>query len=147
MKKILLLVFTLATVVACSREQAPQPTVQTTQATADPEAKKLESMAARFAPVDLTADVAALPANERQVLTKLVQAAKVFDALFLRQVWEGNESMLLDLARDAAHGVARPAAPLTTFLVGYAAGLAGGSRAELDRAVATATALATADPA
>ncbi|MCI3931870.1 DUF6457 domain-containing protein [Streptomyces sp. AN091965] len=34
---------------------------------------------------------------------------------------------LLDLARDAAHGVARPAAPLTTFLVGYAAGLAGAS--------------------
>ncbi|MFI1210208.1 NTP transferase domain-containing protein [Streptomyces sp. NPDC020802] len=33
---------------------------------------------------------------------------------------------LLDLARDAAHGVARPAAPLTTFLVGYAAGRAGG---------------------
>ncbi|MDL5202689.1 NTP transferase domain-containing protein [Streptomyces sp. ALI-76-A] len=33
---------------------------------------------------------------------------------------------LLDLARDAAHGVARPAAPLTTFLVGYAAALAGG---------------------
>ncbi|MGC4947462.1 NTP transferase domain-containing protein [Streptomyces sp. DT224] len=33
---------------------------------------------------------------------------------------------LLDLARDAAHGVARPAAPLTTFLVGYAAGKAAG---------------------
>ncbi|MFE6130390.1 NTP transferase domain-containing protein [Streptomyces sp. NPDC056437] len=32
---------------------------------------------------------------------------------------------LLDLARDAAHGVARPAAPLTTFLVGYAAATAG----------------------
>lgn len=29
---------------------------------------------------------------------------------------------LLDVARDAAHSVARPAAPLTTFLVGYAAG-------------------------
>lgn len=35
--------------------------------------------------------------------------------------------LVLDLARDAAHGVARPAAPLTTFLVGYAAGLRGGS--------------------
>jgi molybdopterin-guanine dinucleotide biosynthesis protein A len=35
-------------------------------------------------------------------------------------------SVLLDLARDAAHGVARPAAPLTTFLVGYAAAQAGG---------------------
>ena len=37
---------------------------------------------------------------------------------------------VLDLARDAAHGVARPAAPLTTFLVGVAVGrgvdLAGG---------------------
>jgi len=34
---------------------------------------------------------------------------------------------LLDIARDAAHGVARPAAPLTTFLVGLAAGQRGGS--------------------
>ncbi|MFI6404610.1 NTP transferase domain-containing protein [Streptomyces sp. NPDC050548] len=32
-----------------------------------------------------------------------------------------DTGILLDLARDAAHGVARPAAPLTTFLVGYAA--------------------------
>lgn len=32
---------------------------------------------------------------------------------------------LLDLARVAAHSVDRPAAPLTTFLVGYAAGRSG----------------------
>ncbi|MEV7679030.1 NTP transferase domain-containing protein [Streptomyces sp. NPDC088341] len=38
--------------------------------------------------------------------------------------------VLLDLARDAAHGVARPAAPLTTFLVGYAAARAGGDGPE-----------------
>ncbi|GAA1709000.1 hypothetical protein GCM10009809_01540 [Isoptericola hypogeus] len=31
---------------------------------------------------------------------------------------------VLDLARDAAHQVARPAAPVTTFAAGYAAGLA-----------------------
>ncbi|MET9799744.1 NTP transferase domain-containing protein [Streptomyces sp. NPDC006368] len=37
-----------------------------------------------------------------------------------------DTGVLLDLARDAAHGVARPAAPLTTFLVGYAAARAGG---------------------
>ncbi|GAA1342771.1 NTP transferase domain-containing protein [Streptomyces sanglieri] len=35
-----------------------------------------------------------------------------------------DTGVLLDLARDAAHGVARPAAPLTTFLVGYAAAMA-----------------------
>ena len=33
---------------------------------------------------------------------------------------------VLDLARDAAHSVERPAAPVTTFLVGYAAALRGG---------------------
>ena len=37
-----------------------------------------------------------------------------------------DRTLLLDVARDAAHHVARPAAPLTTFLVGLAAGLAGG---------------------
>jgi hypothetical protein len=38
-----------------------------------------------------------------------------------------DRDLVLDLARDAAHGVARPAAPLTTFLVGLAAGLRGGT--------------------
>jgi hypothetical protein len=33
-----------------------------------------------------------------------------------------GRDLVLDLARDAAHGVARPAAPLTTFLAGLAAG-------------------------
>ncbi|KUO00112.1 NTP transferase domain-containing protein [Streptomyces caeruleatus] len=39
-----------------------------------------------------------------------------------------DTKLLLDLARDAAHGVARPAAPLTTFLVGYAAAQARGGQ-------------------
>jgi hypothetical protein len=46
-----------------------------------------------------------------------------------------DRGLLLDLARDAAHGLARPAAPLTTFLVGLAAGRQGGS-AESVRACA-----------
>ncbi|MFF5567610.1 NTP transferase domain-containing protein [Streptomyces sp. NPDC012623] len=51
--------------------------------------------------------------------------------------------VLLDLARDAAHGVARPAAPLTTFLVGYAAGRAAGDGPEaVAEAARKATALA-----
>lgn len=40
-------------------------------------------------------------------------------------------STVLDLARDAAHAVERPAAPLTTFLVGYAAARRGGTPADL----------------
>ena len=46
--------------------------------------------------------------------------------------------LLLDVARDAAHGIARPAAPLTTFLVGLAAGQRGGGA----DAVASAAAIA-----
>ena len=65
-----------------------------------PNAEQLKTMTARFAPVDLSADVSRLPANERQALARLVAAAKVMDTLFLRQVWSGNETMLLDLLQD-----------------------------------------------
>ncbi|MCB2412116.1 DUF6457 domain-containing protein [Demequina sp. TTPB684] len=49
---------------------------------------------------------------------------------------------LLDVARDAAHSVMRPAAPLATFLVGYAAGVAGTGLAGVEEASAKASALA-----
>jgi len=53
-----------------------------------------------------------------------------------------DTTALLDLARDAAHGVARPAAPLTTFLAGYAAGLAGGGERAVEEAAGRAAVLA-----
>lgn len=53
-----------------------------------------------------------------------------------------NIKTVLDLARDAAHQVERPAAPLTTFLVGYAAALRGGSEADIAECVSIATRLA-----
>ena len=80
-----------------------QPTNPATGEQMDPQVQQLQAMTARFAPVDLSADISALPANERQALAKLVEAAKKFDALFLRQVWAGNEAMLLDLVRDTSH--------------------------------------------
>lgn len=39
---------------------------------------------------------------------------------------EVDRDLVLDLARIVAHNVARPAAPLTAFLAGLAAGRAGG---------------------
>ncbi|MCK1817866.1 MULTISPECIES: NTP transferase domain-containing protein [Streptomyces] len=47
-----------------------------------------------------------------------------------------DRTVLLDAARDVAHGVARPAAPLTTFLIGYAAAQHGIGPAEAARRVA-----------
>jgi hypothetical protein len=60
-----------------------------------------------------------------------------------------DRDLVLGLTRDVAHGVARPAAPLTAFLVGLAAGRAGGGRDDVARAVAAAGAAVetwTADP-
>jgi peptidase M49-like protein len=81
----------VATSVALGAQDKPAPNVD-----------QLRMMTARFAPVDLSADVSKLPANERQALAKLVEAAKVMDTLFLRQVWAGNETMLLNLVQDTS---------------------------------------------
>ena len=83
--------------VACRREPPPAAQTQT-----DPMVQQLRSMTARFAPVDLTADISSLPPNERQALAKLIEAAQAFDSLFLRQVWAGNEPLLLTLVRDSS---------------------------------------------
>lgn len=53
-----------------------------------------------------------------------------------------DRDVVLDLARDAAHAVARPAAPVTTFLVGLAAGRNGGDATAIAEAAATARGLA-----
>ena len=66
----------------------------------DPTVRRFHAMTARFAPVDLAADVTTLPTSERRALVTLVEAANVLDALFLRQVWAGNETMLRALRSD-----------------------------------------------
>jgi Peptidase family M49 len=69
-----------------------------------PDAAKLEQMAARFAPTDIGADLSRLSPADRRVVAKLVEASKIVDALFLRQVWAGNDATLLDLVRDTSPG-------------------------------------------
>ncbi len=72
-----------------------------------PTLAELQRMTARFAPADIGADLSALPKNERDALARLVEASRIMDALFLRQVWAGNDALLQDLARRAAS----PASP------------------------------------
>ncbi|GGN65886.1 molybdenum cofactor guanylyltransferase [Streptomyces albiflavescens] len=86
-------------------------------------------------------DIAAARARIREhghVLDEWISAVK--DELGLDL--DVDTGVLLDLARDAAHGVARPAAPLTTFLVGYAAARAGGGPEAVAEAARKAAALA-----
>ena len=55
---------------------------------------------------------------------------------------EIDEGLILDVARECAHSVERPAAPISTYLLGYAAGVHGGSPEKLEELAARATALA-----
>ncbi|PRY69183.1 hypothetical protein B0I08_103391 [Glaciihabitans tibetensis] len=50
--------------------------------------------------------------------------------------------VLLDVTRDVAHNVTRPAGPLSTYLIGMAAARSGGTAADAERASAIATELA-----
>jgi hypothetical protein len=65
-----------------------------------PDAAELRASTARFAPVDIGADISGLPESERRALAKMIEASRVLDALFLRQVWAGNEPLLFDLLGD-----------------------------------------------
>jgi hypothetical protein len=62
--------------------------------------------------------------DEAQVLEqwtqRLAQALQILDL-------EVDQELLLDLARKSATSVIHAAAPVTTFMVGYAAGLAAGN--------------------
>ncbi|WP_406363158.1 NTP transferase domain-containing protein [Streptomyces sp. NBC_01579] len=93
---------------------------------------------------DTWEDIAAARARIREhgtVLDEWITAVKNELGIEL----DVDTGVLLDLARDAAHGVARPAAPLTTFLVGYAAAKAsdgGGGPEAVAEAARKAAALA-----
>ncbi len=55
---------------------------------------------------------------------------------------ELDEGLVLDLARVAAHNVERPAAPVTTYLLGFAAGQRGADPQVIEALAARAQVLA-----
>src|SRR5450759_4124055 len=65
-----------------------------------PDLNQLKQMSARFAPVTLKYDAAALSAGDRKALPKLVEAARVLNHLFLDQVWSGNRELYAKLLKD-----------------------------------------------
>ena len=91
LRKLLSILFIIALTVT--------PLISQTKKTAggDPElAKKI----ARFAPTVLTADTARLNAKDKLALNKIIEAAKLLDPLFLRQVWSGNAALEAKLLAD-----------------------------------------------
>ena len=64
------------------------------------EKKDLQAKLARLAPVELTADVSRLSSGDRQALSRLIEASKYMDPIFLRQVWNGNVDLEKKLEAD-----------------------------------------------
>ncbi|HEX7317361.1 MAG TPA: hypothetical protein VF297_25910 [Pyrinomonadaceae bacterium] len=64
------------------------------------ELAELNAKIRRFAPTVVTADTSTLSAGDRRALAKIVEAARLFDPLFLRQVWSGNVALKQKLEAD-----------------------------------------------
>jgi peptidase M49-like protein len=96
--KVFLLATAIAAVLVACTAQKEAPKVSESKAPADSLAAKIR----RFAPTDLSADTSLLSEGDRKALDKLIEAAKLFDPLFLRQVWSGNEALLKKLEADTS---------------------------------------------
>ena len=93
--RIIVSLLVLATLLVASISGTQRPGAKKTAG--DPElAKKI----ARFAPTVLTANIARLSPGDRKALKKIIEAAKLLDPLFLRQVWSGNDELHKKLAAD-----------------------------------------------
>jgi hypothetical protein len=62
--------------------------------------KSLQAKTRRFAPTVMTASTARLSPGDRKALQKIIAAAKYYDALFLRQIWSGNDALHAKLQAD-----------------------------------------------
>jgi hypothetical protein len=62
----------------------------------------LSQKIARFAPTEITADISVLSAGDRKALSKIIEAARLMDPVFLRQVWSGNPALLARLQADTS---------------------------------------------
>jgi len=60
---------------------------------------------AQFVPAALTADVTSLSADDKRAMDKIIDAARLMDPIYDRQVWSGNPALRETLAKDTSdHG-------------------------------------------
>jgi len=75
-------------------------TQKTSSSSSVPSLAQLEKMAGRFAPTPIRVETAGLSAGDRQALVKLVEAARILDQVFLKQLWSGNPELYARLQKD-----------------------------------------------
>src|SRR5262245_34702499 len=97
LKPLLLATAIALALVACT-SQKQEVKVSESKASASSVAAKIR----QYAPTQLTADTSKLSENDHKALDKLIEAAKLLDPIFLRQVWSGNDSLKKKLEADTS---------------------------------------------
>lgn len=86
---------------------AMQTTAETDNKTM-PGAAELAKMASRYAPTPLSADTSKLSKGDREALVKLTQAGRIFNRIYMFQIWDGDVDLYAQLMKDeTALGKAR----------------------------------------
>jgi len=80
----------------------PQAIAEKKASTPLPSLAQLEKMAARFAPTPIRVETASLSSGDRQALLKLLEAARVVNDIYLKQLWSGNFALYTRLLRDSS---------------------------------------------
>lgn len=90
-KKIFIVAFLPAIVfVACNKQQSTKGNKEMT----------LAQRIARFAPTEISADISKLSPGDKKALDKIIEAARLMDPIYLRQVWRDNVELLKKLEDD-----------------------------------------------
>lgn len=77
-------------------EEATEPEAKPDRTT--PHSMTMQAKVEQFAVAELTADISDLPESEKAALTELIEASKLLDPIYDRQVWAGNPDLEQQLA-------------------------------------------------
>lgn len=65
-----------------------------------PDLAQLDNMIARFSSTPIRVDTSKLSAGDQKALIKLIEASRILNEIFMRQVWSGNLALYAKLQRD-----------------------------------------------
>lgn len=80
-----------------------------------PTLDELRAQTGRYAPVEFEVDLSALSAGDRAALVPMIEASRVLDRIFERQMWRGNEALRARLEANAGTDAGR--AELAAFQI------------------------------
>src|SRR5437868_11189057 len=73
---------------------------QTKESNHVPDLNELQQMTARFAPTPINVDTSKLSPGDKQALEKLVEAARIVNELFMKQLWSQNMATWQEVKAD-----------------------------------------------